>query len=172
MAPQPRRLAALLLLFAAVPLLWTWWASDRRRIDRRLDELREAVEKSGPESALAAVASARAVTELFAEPFEVRAEAVGFSTRDRRQLMRWVHRYRSTAEHISMRIDRESLAVSGEHGRASLIAAFAFRSGGPLGDSSERYRVQVNWKEESDGWRIDYVDLLEIVDGPGGRLGF
>lgn len=168
----PRRLAALLALLVVLPLLWSWLHSDRRRIDRRLDELGEAIEKSGSENALAALASSRAVAELFGEPFEVRAEAVGFSTRDRRELMRLVHRYRASAERISMRIDRESIDVSAEDRRATSIVAFTFRSGGPLGESTERYRVQINWKEEEGRWWIDYVALLEIVERPDGPLGF
>lgn len=166
-----RRLAVLLALLIALPLLWSWWSSDRRRIEGHLDELAEAVAKSGPESALEAVASARAVSRIFAEPFEIRAAEADFTTRDRRELMRLVHRYRAGSERIAMEVDTESLDIAGEHSRASMVASFVFRSGGPLGGSTERYRVQINWRERESEWKIDYVDLLEIVQASG-RLGF
>lgn len=162
-----RRLLAALLLLVAIPLVWIWRGSDKRRIEGRLDELCDAVSKQGPESALAALAKDRAVAELFAEPFEVRATQLGFSTRDRRELMRFVHGYRSGAERISMRADEESLSISPELRRATLVAGFVFHSGGPLGSSTERYRVQINWLKGEGEWRIDYVDLIDIVDAPG-----
>jgi hypothetical protein len=30
----------------------------------------------------------------------------------------------------------------------------------------EAYRWQVNWVEQEDEWRIDYVRLLEIIEEP------
>ncbi|MDX1644123.1 MAG: hypothetical protein R3244_07180 [Thermoanaerobaculia bacterium] len=167
----PRRLAVALALLVALPALWTGWSSDRRRIEARLEELADAVEKSAPEGALEAVAAARAVTGVFAEPFEIRAAEAGFTTRERQDLMRFVHRYRSTSERIAVDIAVESLDIAGAHSRATMVATFLFRSGGPLGDSTERYRVQANWVEREGEWKIDYIDLLEIVQGDG-RLGF
>lgn len=166
-----RRLVALLALLVVLPVSWAWWHSDRRRIEAQLDGLADAVAKSGPEGALEAAATARAVTRFFAEPFEIRAAEVGFGTRSRQDLMRFVARYRGGSERIAMEIDVESLDVASAHSRASMLASFVFRSGGPLGDSTERYRVQVNWLEQNDEWKIDYIDLLEIVE-PGNRFGF
>ena len=167
-----RRLALVLLALIAIPFIWTWWSSERRQIERQAERLEDLVSKLGAESAIEGVATARAITNLFASSFEVRAQQLGFSTRDRQELIRFVHRYRSTSDSIHMRIRQSSLSVASEHHRATQNATFEFLSGGPLSSSSERYRVQINWLLEDGDWRIDYVDLLEILDIPPGRPGF
>lgn len=159
-----RRLLAVLALLVAIPLVWSWWSSDRRRIGRQIDRLEERVEKSGEETAIVGAARARAVTDLFASDFEVRARQLRFRTRDRQELARFVLRHRSSTDAIDLRIVTESLSLAPEHGRATQVATLEFLTGGPLSSSAERYRVQVNWVIERGSWRIDYIDLLEIVD--------
>jgi hypothetical protein len=161
---SPKRLLLLLAAVAALVALWSWWHSDRRRIERRVDELQELVSKSGEESAIQGLGRARAVTGLFAPAFEIRARQLGFTTGDTQELIRFVHGYRSRAEAIRMRVSTESLSVVAEHRRATQIAALEFLTGGPLGTGSEIYRVQINWMLERGEWLIDYVDLIEIAD--------
>lgn len=160
----PRRLAVVLALLVALVALWTWNNSDRRRIGRELDRLADLVSKSGSESALGGLNRARQITGLFATHFEVRAEQLRFSTRDRQQLAGFIHGYRKGSERIAMRISDTSLSIAAELGRATQHASFQFTGSGPLGSPSETYRVQINWLKEDDRWRIDYVDLLEILD--------
>ena len=95
-----------------------------------------------------------------------------FSTRDRRELAGFIHGYRRGSERISMRVSGTSLTIDPDLGRATQLADFHFTGGGPLGSPSERYRVQINWLEEEGRWRIDYIDLLEILDSGGNRLRF
>ena len=161
-----RRLVLTLAILAALAAWWIWRDSPSREIARRLAELEELVEKSGPESSIDSLANARAITLLFAPHFEVRAEQLGFSTRDRQQLAGFIHGHRSTSNSIDMRIAAGALSFLPEHGRATQEATFHFLSGGPLGSGSERYRVQINWLDGDDGWRMDYVDLIEIVEAP------
>jgi len=158
----PRRWLLAIALLAVVALFWTWNASDRRQIDRQLDRLQELVSKSGGESALIGLNRARRITELFATHFEVRAEQMRFSTRDRRQLAGFIHGYRRGSERIAMRVSATSLSIAPELGRAIQHASFQFTGAGPMGAPSETYRVQINWLKEEVGWRIDYIDLLEI----------
>ena len=165
-----RRLALALAVLIAIPIGWSWWGSDRRQIGRQVDRLQDLVSKSGNESALEGLASARAITNLFASSFEVRAEQLRFSTHDRQELIRFIHHYRSTSEAIDMRVTNTSLSLAPEHGRATLVADFEFLSGGPLSSSPERYRVQVNWLLEEGRWLIDWVNVVEIIAAgiPGG----
>ena len=159
-----RTLIACLFLIVLVAIGWNWWQSDRRQIARQLDHLQELVAKDGPESALEGLAEARAITGLFASAFEIRARQLDFATRDRQELIRFIHQYRSGSESIHMRVSTGTLNVVPEHRRATLDATLEFPSGGPLGGADEAYHVQVNWLEENGVWRIDYVDLLEIID--------
>ena len=160
-----RRWLVVLAVVVALLALWNWSRSDARRIAGRLDRMQELVEKSGAESQLVGLSRARQVTELFATPFEVRAEQLRFSTRDRQQLTGFIHGYRRGAERIRMRIFETTLSISPEVGRATQMASFQFTGGGPLGSPSETYRVQINWLEQHGDWRIDYIDLVEIL-GP------
>lgn len=166
----PRRWLIVVALLAAVAAFFTWKGGDRREIERQLDRMQELVSKSGSENSLVALNRARQITELFATHFEVRAEQLRFSTRDRQQLAGFIHGYRRGSERIRMRISDTSLSISPELARATQHASFQFTGSGPMGSPSETYRVQINWLKEDDGWRIDYVDLIEILEG--GRLGF
>lgn len=164
---RQRRLIIAITALIAVPLAWTWWSSERRQIERQVDRLQGLISKPGPENAISGLATARAITEFFAPSFEVRAHQFGFLARDRQELARFIHRYRSTSDSIDMRISDSSLSITAEHGRATQNATFEFLSGGPLSSSTERYRVQVNWLLEGGRWLIDYIDLLEVVDTAG-----
>ncbi len=158
------RLIAVFLVLIAAGAAWSWWQSDRRQIERQVNRLQEAVSKSGPESSLEALANARTVAGVFAPVFEVHARQLDFETRNHQELTRFVHQYRSGSDSIHMRVVSHSLNVVPEHQRATLDATFEFPSGGPLGRANEAYHVQVNWLHEDGEWRIDYVDLVEILE--------
>lgn len=159
----PRRWLIVVALLGAAAVFWTWNGSDRRQIGRQLERLQDLVSKSGEENSLVGLNRARQITELFATHFEVRAEQLRFSTRDRQQLAGFIHGYRRGSERIAMRVSDTSLAIAADLGRATQNASFRFTGRGPLGAPSETYRVQINWLKEEAGWRIDYVDLIEIV---------
>ena len=158
----PRRWVLAIALLAAVAAFWTWNGSDRRQIGRQLERLQDLVSKSGAESSIVGLNRVRQITELFATPFEVRAEQLRFSTRDRQQLAGFIYGYRRGSERIAMRVSDTSLSIVPELGRATQHASFRFTGSGPLGAPSESYRLQINWLKEEAGWRIDYIDLLEI----------
>lgn len=164
-----RRLGLALVALAAIWVFWSWWSSDRRQIERQTDRLQKLVSKSGPENAIQGMASANAIAGLFATEFEVRALQLNFSTRNRQELVRFIFQHRSASDSIRMRVRDSSLSIAPEHARATQNATFDFPSGGPLGSADERYRVQVNWVEEEGEWRMDYIDLVEILPTPPRR---
>jgi len=159
-----RRLLIVLAALFAVAAYWVWNHSDRRQIARQLDRLEELVSKNGSESALIGLARAREITDLFAPDLEVRAEQLGFATRDRQQLTGFIHSYRRGPDRIGMRVFDTSQSIEPQIGRATQAASFQFTGRGPLGAPSEVYRLQINWVERDSRWLIDYVDLVEIVD--------
>jgi hypothetical protein len=167
----PRRIGVAVLVLAALGVFWTSRSGDRKAIERQLDELTELVSKDGVETQLAGLNQTRLITELFAGSFEVRAEQLRFSTRDRREMAGFIHGYRRSSESITMRTSGATLDIDDASRRATHRADFEFTGGGPLGSPSERYRVQINWLEEEGEWKIDYIDLIEILKG-GNPLGF
>ena len=93
----------------------------------------------------------------------MRAQQLNFATRDRQQLIRFIHGYRRSPERIGMRVFDTALSIDQQIGRATQAASFQFTGRGPLGAPSEVYRLQINWVERDGRWLIDYVDLVEIV---------
>lgn len=163
-----KKIALLLVAVIAVVVAWTWWHSDAQRIGRRLEDLTERVEKSPGEGQLAAALKAEQVGSLFAEAFEFRARQFDFETRDRQSLIRAVALYRLRSERIVSRILDQRLDVDSAGRKATMVFTARF-IGGWRGIGNDAYRFQLNWVEQDGEWKIEYVDLLEIVPamGPG-----
>ena len=158
----------LVLLFAVVGLLaaYRWWTSDRRQILAAFEEMQEAVEKSGEEGALDRLAHARAVGERFADGFIISAQPYEGEITERQQLMAVVDRYRSSASTI--RVDDSEVELTlRENATADLTAvveAVGIRPGGP---GRERFRIRVAWRRDDGVWRIQELEILEVLDSSG-----
>jgi hypothetical protein len=159
------------LVLVVLGIFWVSRSGDQKAIERQLNELTDLVSKDGAETQLAGLNQARLITELFASSFEVRAEQLRFSTRDRREIAGFIHGYRRSSDRITMRTSDKALDIDETSRRATHRVNFQFNGGGPMGSPSERYRVQINWLEEEGEWKIDYIDLIEILEG-GNPLGF
>lgn len=164
-----RRIALLTLAAVAVVLIFVWWNSDSRRIGRLLGRLEELVDKRPGEHDLTSLNKARLAGDLFATHFEVQAPSYGVTTNDRPELVRAIVRFRSRSESIHMQISDRQLWIDPELHRGTLEMAVSFVTG--FGDLSgrEAYRLQVNLVEEGGNWRIDYVELLEVLEDGGAR---
>ncbi len=162
-------LAAVALALVAWAFL-AWWRSDERRIRSKVSQIQEQVEKTSGESNLVALDKARRITGLFAPEFEFRARQFDFQTSERSALAAGIHRYRSLSDRIAMKISGDELHVDPVARRASQFFTAEFVTGfrGSLG--REAYAFQVNWVERDGDWRIDYVDLLEVLE-PSTRWG-
>jgi len=143
-----------------------WWASPERRIDRNIEQMRKLVSKAPGESDIVALGKARKISEMFADSFEFRAEAFEFYTRDRQRLAAGVHQFRSFSQAIAMRVRDQDSTVDREQRRAStyLIADFVTSAKDVTG--REAYRFRIDWVEQADDWKIDFVELLEILEEP------
>lgn len=157
-----RALVVVALLVALVAGL-AWWRSDRRRILARLDTIEDAAARRPGESRLVAVANASRIADVFDEPFEVVARPLDFATRDRRELVRAVHAYRTRSEAVMPRFSVEELTVDGDTGRASLHLRADFVTGAADFLGNEGYRFHLAWAERDGEWRIDFAELLEVV---------
>lgn len=156
-------LVVTVLAVVAATWWWTGHGSDERRIQRQVDRLLELVEKEPGEGPLAGLERARAIGELFADPFEVRARPFDFHTRDRQALARAVQGYRASSDRVWAQASERRLQVDRENRRAILSLTARFGGSGLSLGGREAYRFQVNWLEQDGVWRIDYLDLLEVV---------
>ena len=159
-------IVALAALVIAGWLLVRWWVSPERKINKNIQQMQELVSKTPGETDLIALGKARRISDMFAGSFEFRAEDFDFYTRDRQRLAAGVHQYRSYSQAIDMRVHEKQLTVNEGHGRATshLTADFVTKARDITG--REAYRFRIDWVEQDGDWKIDYVDLLEIVEEP------
>jgi len=157
-----KKTALLLLGVIAAFVAWTWWHGDARRIGRRLEYLTERIEKSPGEGQLAAALRAEEVARMFAEQFQFRARQFDFETRDRQALIRAVALYRLRSERIVSHILDKRLDIDATERKATMVFTARF-VGGWSAIGNDAYRFQFNWVEQAGEWKIEYVDLLEIV---------
>lgn len=156
---------------AALLLVGGWWwygwfSSPKRQIDKQLGRIQKLISKAPGEDNLGALAKARAATELFADNFEFVAEQFDFHTRDRQQLISGIHQYRSRAQTILMQYPEKELSVDARQGRATSHVTVQFITQARDIAGREAYRFQINWLEQDGEWRMDYVQLLEILEEP------
>lgn len=164
-----KRLQATVALAVLVMAGWMtvcWWVSPERRINKQIQQIQKLVSKAPGESDIIALGKARRVSEMFADSFEFRAKDFDFYTRDRQRLAAGVHQYRSYSQAIAMRVRDKELTVNEEHRRAStyLIADFVTKARDITG--REAYRFRIDWVEQEGDWRIDFVELIEILEEP------
>lgn len=147
-------------------LVVRWWVSPERQINRNIKQIQKLVSKTPGESDLVALGTARRISEMFADNFEFRAEGFDFYTRDRQRLAAGAHQYRSFSQAIAMRVREKELTVDREHRRAStyLTADFVTKARDITG--REAYRFRIDWVEQGGDWKIDYVELVDILEEP------
>ena len=143
-----------------------WFTSPERQIDKQLGRIQKLISKAPGEDNLGALAKARAATELFAKNFEFVAEHFDFHTRDRQLLISGIHQYRSRAQTILMQYPEKELSVDARQGRATSHVTVQFITQARDIAGREAYRFQINWLEQDGEWRMDYVQLLEILEEP------
>jgi hypothetical protein len=161
-----KRLVALALIVAVAAAVWTWWRSDRRRIERGLDRLERACEKDGPESPLSLVGRARTLLDSFAPGLLVRAAPYAGTISDERELVGVIERYRATANRIRVTDEERRLEV-GSNGTAEMSLIFrveGIRSGGP---GREGFRARLFWVRTDEGWKIREIEVLEVLETTG-----
>lgn len=160
------RLVALLALAAILAGLFFWWRSDRRRIVAQFETLQDELEKRGEEGTIDRLGHARGVSEIFAEGFVILAQPYEGTIADRQQLMAVVDRYRASAERITVS-DSEvdiQLRPNATADMAAVVEAVGLRPGGP---GRERLRIRVAWREDDGVWRIQELEVLEVLDSSG-----
>jgi hypothetical protein len=163
-----RRALALAVLVAGLAAGWLWWGSDRRRIQARFDEAMTLFEKSGPESQLDAFARVRGIVGLFAPGFVAMARPYEGTITDAQQLAAVVASYRSSAERIAVSDGSRELVLQPERATAEMVTTVTvdgIRGGRP---GRERFRLRLAWREDDGAWRIQELEVLEVLETGGG----
>lgn len=166
MKPGLLRLLSVLAAVAVVAALALWWMSDQRRILAQFESLQSAIEKGGGEGTLDRVSHARAVSELFADGFVILAEPYEGTIQDRQELMAIVDRYRESAQSIAVS-DSEvdlSLRPNDTAELRAVVEAVGVRDGDP---GRERLRLRLAWRKDEGTWRIQELEVLEVLDSSG-----
>lgn len=166
MKPGLVRLVTLSALVAVIVGFVLWWTSDRRRIAAQFEALQNAIEKAGSEGTLDRVSHARAASDLFAEGFVILAQPYEGTIEDRQQLMAIVDRYRESAERIVVS-DSEVEVELRPNATAELTAVVEAVGARPGGPGRERLRIRVAWREDEGVWRIQELEVLEVLDSSG-----
>jgi hypothetical protein len=158
-----RLLVGLALVLVAWGLL-AWHRSDTRRIRRNLSRIQRLVAKAPGEGDLAGLAKARKIADLFSDPFDVRAEPVGFGTTDRGRLISGIHQYRSRSETLLMQVSGEELYFDQERTGATSYLTAEFIN--DLGDfaGTESYSLKVHWVRAEGEWRIGRVEVQGVSE--------
>ncbi len=160
------RALALLALAGALTALFFWWTSDRRRILAQFEALQGELEKSGHEGTLDRLSHARGVAQLFADGFLILAQPYEGTIEDRQQLMAVVDRYRASAERITVSDSEVELKLrpNATAELTAVVEALGIRPGGP---GRERLRLRLAWRKDAGEWRIQELELLEVLDSSG-----
>ena len=154
------------LLFLGIAIwIYQEWASEERRLLRRLGELQELIEKDGGENDLVAANKARQLGELFTEDFTIHLTPIGETLTDRQRLMQVALQYRRQHSRVGLGFsDRElTLGVQKRRGELLTVASLtATRDGSP---SRGRYRLRFEWQKQDGVWRIHTLEVLEQLEG-------
>ena len=167
---KPRTTYALYaaLALAAGAWLYGYWNSDERRIQRQLGRFASLMEKSDRENALTQANKSRQVGELLTQGFEIHVEPFASVLTDRARLAQVMFQYRSQAERIGVGFDKEELTVDPRLRIADMTAVATVDGVADGRRYRERYRFRMRWLTEDGEWRIQRVELLEILEGNPG----
>lgn len=163
------RLVPLLWLALAVGVaVWGWrtWASEERRLLRRLDALAENLSRQPGESDLEAAARSRALGTFFADPFSVEVAPIAAEVSDRDRLAQLAFGYRRSRERIGVDFRDVDLALDERLASAVLAARVVVTASGD-GLDREAYRVEIHWRKVAGEWSIERLRVLEVLEGRG-----
>jgi len=161
-----KRVVAALVVVVAAWAAWSWWRSDERRIAARWRGALDAFEKRGPEDQLTSFGKVRDVVALFAPGFAISARPYEGTITDTQQLAGIVHRYRDGAARISVSDADRDIELF-ENRTAEMTAVVQIdgdRGGGP---GRERFRVRVAWREDDGVWRVQELEIVEVLEDRG-----
>ncbi len=149
----------LLLVVAALALGAGLWVrrGEEARLRRNIRKLTSQLEKSGPESALAAATRARSIADSFVAQPRFELPIVPYIPENRSELNSAIFQARSQVETLSIRIHDLAVHVAPDRQTAAMTlsatASVRMRSGAERASRA----FEIDWRHEPDGWRIEAV---------------
>ncbi len=161
------------LLYAALAVavaVWAYsqWNSDKRRIGRQLSRLQSLVEKDGEENALTQANKAAQLGDLLTGSFEIHLGPFSTVVTDRARLSQVMFQYRSRASRIQVNFRDQELEIDDRLRIGDMTTVAAVDGNAEGGLYREAYRFRIRWVVEEKEWRMQRVELLEILEGTPG----
>lgn len=114
---------------------------------------------------MTAFGKVRDVVALFAPGFAISARPYEGTITDAQQLAGIVHRYRDRASRIAVSdSDRE---IERFENRTAEMTAVVQVDGDRGGPGRERFRVRVAWREDDGVWRVQELEIVEVLEDRG-----
>ena len=167
MSGRTRRIVIALVLLAILGTAWSYLVSDTRRLQRRLSELEDLLDKDGEEAAIVTAATAGQVARFFAPGFVILAAPYEGQLTDPQQLQQAVYRYRTAAPRIDATFGDREIELRDNRTAVLVFTALVVMD---FGDRSgrESYRVRSSWAEIEGEWVVSELEVLEVLpEGPG-----
>ena len=148
---------------AGAALWWLLAPGDEQRIQRELDALVANVEKSGPESPLAAVGKATEVADRFVEEPDLQVDVLPGSAPTREAVQSSVFQIRAMADSISLHLYDRALELAPD--RRSAHMRLSVRATGRAGGDSDRVirEFELRWIKADGRWRIQSARTVEAI---------
>ncbi len=144
---------------------YLWLEDDERIIHSKVNRLVEVAGKDGNETVFVGVSRAREIADHFSSDFSLdlgRPFPGGVSGRD--ELTAAIVQVRANAQELSLRAtDRQlEIAEDGESAVMELTGRGSLSHSG--GEAREARRFRVEWIREDGDWKIETVELLDIIN--------
>ncbi len=158
------KLGVPLALGAAVLVGWLVSDSDEARIRKGMARVMAAIEKTGPETPVAAVRRAGEAADEFMESCEVRIDRAELGpVASRNELRQTVFRLRGMLDELRVSLHDESVELDPDGAAAS--QHFTARARARHQEATEEVvkEIAVLWQRTPDGWRIRSVGTIEAI---------
>ncbi len=160
---------ALLLLALGVGVVIHQWDRDKRRINKRLSQLQEAVAKETGEGHLRTLAKSQEVVGFFTPEAELRLRPLLSQRLTRRELSTIFYQVHSSVDRLQVRIRDRRLDVDTASGTASMrfTATGTVHMGGRAETQMHEFHLQ--WVRRDREWYIDQAEIAQAIRPPGGN---
>ncbi|MEM8962205.1 MAG: nuclear transport factor 2 family protein [Acidobacteriota bacterium] len=157
------------LLFAIVAAALLVWAlgtftGEEGKVRRQLDRLGTVISKSQGENALATVDKASQLIQLFSDDLTVDLGPYNQVIADQRQLTRAYAGFRQSREDIRVGFSDTQIELGDPLPTASMTTTATLSASGDGGGRGV-YRLALRWRKVEGDWRIEHLEILEVLDG-------
>jgi len=160
-------LAGLLLLGTAIWLFATW-NNDERRINRRLDGLRELIAKKQGEGTLTSLQRAQQATGFFTADAVVNLGDLAGAVEGGRAIAALIGQTRVLLTELEITIYDRKVNLAADRGSAQMELTASGKASGQGERIQEVREWRLGWRKVENQWLIQDVQPAESIRHPGG----